>query len=295
MAKGQQNKLSFEKGYLIFIISNMITIIKEIFIRKNLIKELVLKDLKLRYRRPLLGSFWSFLLPLAAVFIFYLVFSIFLKARTEEAPYVLYLMAAIFPWRFFNDSIVCSATCLIDNKNLIRESNFPYYFLPLSIVLANMINFLPSLVILIFTAFFVLKGLPLLIILLPLVLAIQLFLTIGLSIIFSMLYVKYRDLKYILEITLTIFFYLTPIFYSIYLVKNSLSPFLFKTYLYNPLTGILIFYRSVILKGFYIFINKEVGWLPSIVSVVCFSLAVLFLGFYSYLRFKNKVYDYLAC
>ncbi|MBU4418508.1 MAG: ABC transporter permease, partial [Candidatus Omnitrophica bacterium] len=170
----------------------MIAIIKEILARKNLIGELVLKDLKLRYGRPVLGPFWAFLSPLATVFIFYLVFSVFLKAKTEESPYVLYLMAAIFPWRFFNDSLVCSTTCLVDNKNLIRESNFPYYFLPLSIVLANMINFLPSLAVLIFTAFFVLKGLPLLIILLPLVLVMQFLLTIGLSFIFSLLYVKYR-------------------------------------------------------------------------------------------------------
>lgn len=281
--------------YIIFIILNMTAIIKEIITRKNLIGELVLKDLKLRYGRPVLGPFWAFLLPLSTVFIFYLVFSVFLKAKTEEAPYILYLMAAIFPWRFFNDSIICSATCLVDNKNLIRESNFPYYFLPMSIVLANMINFLPSLAVLIFTAFFVLKGLPLLIILLPLLLVIQLLLTLGLSIIFSLLYVKYRDLKYILEIVLTVSFYLTPVFYSISLVKNSLAPVLFKVYLYNPLTGILIFYRSVILKGFYLFIAKDLRWLLSISLAVCFSLGVLFLGFYCYRRFKNKVYDYLSC
>lgn len=281
--------------YIIFIILNMTAIIKEIITRKNLIGELVLKDLKLRYGRPVLGPFWAFLLPLSTVFIFYLVFSVFLKAKTEEAPYILYLMTAIFPWRFFNDSIICSATCLVDNKNLIRESNFPYYFLPMSIVLANMINFLPSLAVLIFTAFFVLKGLPLLIILLPLLLVIQLLLTLGLSIIFSLLYVKYRDLKYILEIALTVSFYLTPVFYSISLVKNSLAPVLFKVYLYNPLTGILIFYRSVILKGFYLFIAKDLRWLLSISLAVCFSLGVLFLGFYCYRRFKNKVYDYLSC
>jgi len=273
----------------------MLAIIKEILARKNLIAELVLKDLKLRYGRPILGPFWAFLSPLAAVFIFYLVFSVFLKAKTEEAPYVLYLMTAVFPWRFFNDSLICSATCLVDNKNLIREANFPYYFLPLAIVSANLINFLPSLAVLILTAFFVLKGLPLLIILLPLLLITQLLLTVGLSIIFSLFYVKYRDLKYILEIALTVSFYLTPVFYSLYLVKNSLPPVLFKVYLYNPLTGILIFYRSVILKGFYLFIAKDLAWLSSIALVVCFSLAVLFLGFYCYRRFKNKVYDYLSC
>lgn len=273
----------------------MITIIKEILTRKNLIGELILKDLRLRYDRPILGPLWAFLLPLATVFTFYLVFSVFLKARIEEAPYVLYLMTAIFPWRFFNDSIIYSSTCLIDNKNLIRESNFPYYFLPVSIVLANLINFLPSLVVLIFTAFFVLKGLPLLIILLPLVLVIQLLLTLGLSVIFSMLYIKYRDLKYILELALTVLFYLTPVFYSVYLVKNSLSPFLFKVYLYNPFTAILFFYRCAMLKGFYLFTGKGGWFFSSMALLFCFSLAILFLGFYCYRRFKDKVYDYLSC
>lgn len=272
----------------------MIAIIKEILSRRNLIRELVLKDLKLRYYRPTLGFFWAFLLPLITVFIFYVVFSVFLKAKTEEAPFILYLMSAVFPWGFFHDSVVRSTTSLVDNRNLIRESRFPYYFLPISIVLANMINFLPSLAILIITALFVLKGLPLLIIFLPFMLLIQLLLTVGLSIIFSLLYVKYRDLKYIIEIVLTIIFNLTPAFYSIYLVKNSLPPFLFKVYLYNPFTGILIFYRAIIFKGFYSFIEKDAGFLSIIIIPACFSFIALFLGFFLYNKRKNNINDYLS-
>jgi len=272
----------------------MVTIIREILFKKNLIQELVLKDLKLRYGRPILGVFWAFLSPLITVFIFYLVFCVFLKVKIQEAPYILYLMTAIFSWRFFNDSIIASVTCLVDNRNLIREANFPYYFLPLAIVLANMINFLPSLAILVVTAFFVLKGLPLLVIFLPLLLLIQLFLTLGLSLIFSIFYVKYRDLKYILEIGLTTVFYLTPVFYSLFLVKDALPSFLFKVYLYNPLTQILIIYRMLILKNFYGFIDKDFLWLPGIVLVVGFCGVVLFLGFYCYLKFKDKMYDYLT-
>ncbi|MDD5097391.1 MAG: ABC transporter permease [Candidatus Omnitrophica bacterium] len=273
----------------------MKTIIKEILTRRNLIRELVLKDLKLRYHRPALGFFWAFILPLATVGVFYVVFSVFLKAKTEEAPFILYLMSAVFPWGFFYNSVVCSTTSLVDNKNLIRESKFPYYFLPLSIVLANMINFLPSLVIIAITALFVLKGLPLLIVFLPLVLLTQLLFTVGLSIVFSLLYVKYRDLKYMLEIGLTVVFYLTPAFYSIYLVKNSLPEFLFKMYLYNPFTGILIIYRAVMLKGFYGFIAKDINWLTLVITLVCFSWVTLFLGFFIYNQKKNNINDYLSC
>lgn len=273
----------------------MVAIVREILFRKSLIRELVIKDLKLRYGRPVLGLFWAFLSPLTTVLIFYVVFSIFLKAKTEETPFILYLMSAIFPWRFFHDSIVSSTTSLIDNKNLIRESSFPYYFLPLSIVLANMINFLPSLMVLIITALFMLKGLPLLIIFLPLALFIQLLFTLGLSVIFSVLYVKCRDLKYIIEIMLTLAFYLTPVFYSVSLVKNALPPYLFKIYIYNPITGILIFYRSIILKGFYGFMVKDTGFLSVIFVCACFSLIALFLGLYIYLKIKNNINDNLSC
>jgi lipopolysaccharide transport system permease protein len=272
----------------------MIALIKEILSRRNLIRELVLKDLKLRYNRPVLGFFWAFILPLVTVVIFYIVFSVFLKAKTEEAPFALYLMSAVFPWGFFCNSVIGSTTCLVDNKNLIRESKFPYYLLPLSIVLANLINFLPSLGILIITAGLVLKGLPLWIMLLPVALLVQILITLGLSVIFSLLYVKYRDLKYVIEILLTIIFNLTPGFYSIYLVKNSLPPIIFKVYLCNPFTGLLIFYRTTILKGFYGFIANETGWLEMVIIPACCSLLILLAATLLYQRKKNNINDYLS-
>ena len=130
----------------------MFEILKEIWSRRDLIRELVVKDLKLRYSRPLLGAMWAFLLPFLTVLIFYVVFCRVLRVRVEEAPFILYLMSAVFPWRFFQDSLSCSTTSLMDNKNLLRETRFPHYLIPLSVVLANAVNFLPSLMILIMTA-----------------------------------------------------------------------------------------------------------------------------------------------
>src|SRR3989338_2265063 len=90
----------------------------------DLIKELVLKDLKIRYSRPMLGFLWAFLSPFLIVGVFYLVFSLILKVQTEEAPFFLYLMSAVFPWQFFHNSVISSTTSLVDNKNLLREANF---------------------------------------------------------------------------------------------------------------------------------------------------------------------------
>lgn len=266
---------------------------KEIYVRRNLIRELVAKDLKLRYSRPALGFFWAFLSPLLIVAIFYLIFSVLLQVKTKEAPFILYLMSGIFSWKFFQDSLMSSVSSLIDNKNLIRESNFPHYLIPLAIVLANATNFMPSLVILVLTALVYLRGLPVFILLLPVILAIHLITAAGISLIVSILYVRWRDTKYILDAALQMLFYLTPVFYSIYLVKGSFGQLWFSIYIHNPLVGILNLYRLTILKGFYPII-KETGLSSLIVFPVGFATAVLLLGFYFYKKNKNIINDYLS-
>ena len=268
--------------------------IKEIISRKDLIRELVLKDLKIRYSRPLLGFFWAFLSPFLVVLIFYIVFSLILKVKIEEAPFILYLMTAVFSWRFLQDSLVCATTSLVDNKNLIRESNFPHYLIPVSVVLANAINFLPSLAIVVATALYVLKGLPIFILFLPAVISIQLIITISFAIILSIVYVRWRDAKYILEAALLLVFYLTPAFYSLSLVKNSFSSKLFMFYIFNPFVGILSLYRLTILKGFYGYIQKYMGFLYLTIIPAAFAIIVFLLSLYVYNRSKKSINDYLS-
>lgn len=272
----------------------MSMILKEILSRRSLIRELVLKNLKVRYSRPVLGFFWAFLSPLFIVAIFYVVFSLIFKVRIKEAPFILYLMSAIFPWSFFQDSLMSSTTSLVDNKNIIKESAMMHYLIPVSIVLANAINFLPSLFILIITALFMLKGLPVFIIFLPLVFVIHLTITIGLSIIMSILYVKCRDIKYLLEPILLVFFYLNPIFYSIDLVKLSFPFLFFKLYIYNPFVGISNFYRMVILKGFYYVVQKDVGLVAIIIVPLFFAIGVLAAGLFFYEKNKTTINDYIS-
>lgn len=264
----------------------------ELLRRKDLIYQLVLKDLKSRYSRPLLGIFWAFLYPFSTVLIFYLVFSIILKVRTEEVPFVLYLMSGVFPWSFFQESILISTTSLIDNKNLIKEANFPHYFIPLSIVLANLINFLPALFIVIILSIIILKGVSIFIIFLPSILIIHLLLTIGLSIIFSITCIRLPDIKYILNTFLLLLFYLTPAFYPLSFIKNSFSPLLFKIYTYNPFVIIMNLYRSVILKGYCSTLGEDIGLLK-FVTVILITSLIFLLSCYLYRVNKDKINDYL--
>lgn len=260
----------------------------------NLIYELVRKNLRMRYARSLLGVFWAFLSPFLTVGIFYIVFSLILKVKIEEAPFVLYLMSAVFPWRFFQDSLMLSTTSLVDNKNLIRESRFPHYLIPVSIVFTNAIIFLPSLIILIFASLFVFKGLPLFIVMLPLVLVVHFCIIISLSIILSILYVKWRDVKYILEVLLLLLFYVTPVFYSISLVKKSFSPLLFKAYMSNPFVGILNSYRLLFFKDIDKVFQGYFEPITFFVVPIIFAIMTLAVCFYVYRKNRDGIIDHLT-
>ncbi|HAZ10988.1 MAG: hypothetical protein A2047_00410 [Omnitrophica bacterium GWA2_41_15] len=260
----------------------------------NLVRELVVKDLKIRYSRPMLGFLWAFLSPFLMVVIFYIIFGLILKVKIEEAPFVLYLMSGVFPWVFFQDSVLKSTTSLVDNKNLIRESDFPHYLVPVSIVFANFISFLPSLLIMITSSLFILKGLPIFILLLPFVLILHLAIIIGLSVIASILYVKWRDLKYLLDAILLLVFYLTPTCYSLSAVKDSFSSISFKIYLYNPFVGILALYRISLFKGFIKGTERYFGLFPVFIIQLIVTIVIFVALFYLYKRKKNTINDYLS-
>ena len=272
----------------------MMTILNQILSRRSLIKELVLKDLKVRYCRPYLGFLWAFLAPFFTAVILYVVFSLFLKVRTEGVPFFLYLVSAVFAWGFFQESLLSSSPSLLQNKNLIRESSFPHYLIPVSIVAAKMISFLPSLAIVIGICLYVLKAVPLGILCLPLVLILHLGLTVGLSITASTLYVRWRDIQYLLEVALLFLFYLTPVVYPLSLVKNSLPRWLFLAYMLNPFVGLLNLYRACIIKGFYATMQGYVGIVTLIVIPAVCALFALFSGFYIYNKNKSRINDYLS-
>ncbi|MBM3245695.1 MAG: hypothetical protein FJZ15_07905, partial [Candidatus Omnitrophica bacterium] len=217
--------------------------IKAIFLNRSRIAGMVMKDLKLRYARPSLGVLWAFLSPIFIATVFFIVFSVILKVSIREAPYMLYLMSAVFTWRFFQESLTQSVTSLVDNKYIIKESRFPHYIIPLSITIANFINCLPSLVLLAVLTFLKTQYLSWPIIFLPAVLLLHFTVTASLASISAILYVKFRDIKNLLEVMLTALFYLTPVFYSVAYVKESFSAGIFNLYMLNPFVGILDLYR----------------------------------------------------
>ena len=211
---------------------------------RGLIQSLVSRELKARYRGSVLGFFWSFINPLLLLIIYTLVFKYVMPGSHGEAlePYAVFMFCGILPWTWFSSSLAESSSVLISGGNLIKKVLFPAEILPIVTVLSNMVHFFLGLPIL---AAFLLyyRLLPTATIAwLPVVILVQLILTLAFALILSALTVHFRDIKDILANVLTFWFFATPI---IYFWRQA--PPLGKNFLdLNPFTHLAVSYQEIL-------------------------------------------------
>jgi lipopolysaccharide transport system permease protein len=213
---------------------------------KDLILVLTAKEIKVRYKNNVLGYLWSVAQPLAFAFIYCIVFKIIM--RFDMPHYTLFLLAGLFPWQWFANSVGASCGVFIGNASIIKKVNFPRSILPLATVLQDMIHFIlaiPVIVLFIFiydkTPHFTwIYGIPVL-------LLIQLVMTYGFALIVSSINLFFRDIERITGILLTFVFFLTPIIYPENIIPEKYS-FLMK--LLNPLAPLIISWRLLFLDGY---------------------------------------------
>lgn len=267
--------------------------IKEKLEYKGVIYELAFRDLKLRYRKPFLGFLWMFIIPFATAVVYKILFSDFMQATSGEYPFFIHLITALLPWNYFVNSIQGSTRCILDSKNIINQISFPKYLLPISTVFANLINFLPTLlVLLVFLVAFQIKLTPL-IIFLPIVILIQTCLIIGLSLLTCALQVIYRDVEYIMQIMFMVLFFLTPGVYTVAELIHRSPRVVTEVYLLNPLVGILNLYRIIFIGGYLNHLPKEVNFLNVFIIPLFCSIVALFVGYFVFKRCETKFPDYL--
>ena len=193
----------------------MLAAVRTLIRYRALIRSLVERELKARYRGSVLGFFWSFVNPLLLLLTYGFVFTYMLpgvRAHSEE-PYFIFLFCGILPWTFFNASLLESSGVLISGGNLIKKVLFPAEVLPVVTVLANLVHFLLGLPVLF--AFLAWSGhLSPWALLLPLPLLVQFVFTLGLALFVSALTVHFRDIQNLLSHVLHLWFFATPILYA---------------------------------------------------------------------------------
>lgn len=209
-----------------------------------LVKQLVGRDFKTKYKRSFFGVFWSFLNPLLTMLVQYVVFSTLFKSDIPNFP--AYLLTGIVMFNFFNESTSLGLTAITGNAGLITKVYVPKLIYPLSRVLSSTVNFLLSLLPLFVVLLITGVRLNKTVLLLPFPILCLLAFCIGISLLLSTLMVFFRDMQFLWGVLTMIWMYATPIFYP-----ESIIPQSFMTlYKMNPLYHFIRFARTILIDGY---------------------------------------------
>jgi lipopolysaccharide transport system permease protein len=209
----------------------------------DLLYTLVARDIKVKYRRSILGIGWSLMNPILQLAVFSFVFQFLLPLRIPD--YTVFLFSGIIVWNWFQTSLMSATGAIVDNAALVKQPGFPDALLPAVSVLSNLVNFLLAIPILI--AFLLVKGhFPAVAIFaLPLVVAVQFLFTLSLAYALAGAHVSLRDTQYLLSIILMLGFYLAPVFYD----PSSIPSQYQWLYSLDPLVPIIGAYRRIMLAN----------------------------------------------
>ncbi len=248
--------------------------VREIIQFRELVRALVVRELKMRYRGSILGFLWSFLNPLLLMAVYAVIFSF--VSRHAIQNYTIFVLTGLLPWLWFSIGLSHSVGSIVGGGALIKKIVFPVEILPLVSVMANLANFILSLPILFL--FILASGMMLTpwVLLLPVLIAIQFILMAGLGLILASLNVYLKDIEQVLGNLLTLTFFLTPILYPVSMVPDRLRILLYL----NPLAPLFEGYRNLLFDG----APPPWEWLG---SVALFSFAVLAVGFATLNRLRD--------
>lgn len=212
---------------------------------RELVLNLVVRDLKLRYRSSVLGFVWCLLNPLLMMAVFTVVFTVMLPNNGIER-YPIFILVGILAWQLHQTAVMGAINSVVGNAHLVQKVYFPREVLPISVVLSNTVNFLLALLV-IFPIIFIEGGtITGTLVYLPIVVLNQVIFTLGVALILSAINVFYRDTGIIMETVITAWFFLTPILYRI---EDVLPAYARAMYILNPPASFVASYRDILYHG----------------------------------------------
>lgn len=222
---------------------------------RNAVYQLTLRELKARYKNTVLGFFWSLLNPIGMMLVFTAVFTVFLPNNSIE-KYPLFVLCGLLPWNFVSAGVMSGISSITSNASLVTKVFFPREIIPIASVLANLVNFLLSLLVLfVLLVLFQVNFSPW-IWLLPVVILLHTAFILGLTLILSTLNVFYRDTLMVMDVVMLAWFFLTPVVYSIqmlpqkYTVLGTTFDVQRLVYILNPMASIISTYRDLLYWGY---------------------------------------------
>ena len=218
--------------------------LREVLQYRELMRNLVVRDLKVRYRNSALGFVWCLLNPLLMMVVFTVVFSVLMPSNIPKFP--VFILVGILAWNLHVTAVTGAANSIVGNAGLVMKVYFPREVLPISVVLANTVNFLLALIALFVVILAFRVELSLTVLFLPVILLAQVMFASGLALFLSALTVFFRDVGIIMETLMLAWFFLSPIFYRL----EDLAPnYARLLYIANPMASIISAYRDVLYLG----------------------------------------------
>ncbi|HEY88520.1 MAG TPA: ABC transporter permease [Thermoflexia bacterium] len=263
----------------------MIKALQELWGARELIYNLVIRDLKVRYRSSLLGIVWSWLNPLLMMLVFSFVFNVMQNAAIPN--YHILVLSAVLPWNYFSGAVMGGIQSIVGNGHLIKKVYFPREVLPIATVLSNLVNYLISLPVLFILAIISGAHLNSWVLLLPVPILIQTIFSLGIVLVLCTLEVFYRDTHMLMDVGILAWFFLTPIFYpmSQFPDQAHLLGFAFNPrrllFWFNPMASIINTYQDLIYRG-------TPTALDFLARTAVTSLLVLICGYWFFLRFRGR-------
>ncbi len=247
--------------------------VKKLFKNRELLFNITLRQIKVRYKQSVLGISWAILRPLSMMAIFTVVFSKFAKVPTDGIPYPIFSYCALLPWTFFTASLNAGVSSMVANSNLIKQIYFPREIFPISSILAGLFDFIIASVIFIgMMVFYKIELTPAALYVFPLLLIMIVF-SLVLSLFLSAFNVYYRDVGHAVPFLLQLLMFAAPVVYSVSSVPEKYR----FVYMLNPLAVIIDGFRRTVILGM---APDKIFTLTAVVSV-----SVMFI--FSYWYFKK--------
>jgi ABC-type polysaccharide/polyol phosphate export permease len=243
---------------------------------RDLIRELVARDLKVRYRRSAIGFLWTMLQPLAMMLVLKVVFETIF--RFSVANYTVYVLAGLLFWNFFSQSILTSMNSLRNNAGLLSKVPVPIEVFPLAAVLSGVINLILALIPLL--VLMVATGHPLkpALLFLPVAILLATVFTLGAGLLLSPLAVFFGDVVELVGVVMTLLMYLTPVIYPM----DILPPRFLWIVRFNPARSILEVFRDPIYLG-------KVPPLSHLAVATGFAVLALLIGYVTFRRSADRI------
>jgi ABC-2 type transport system permease protein len=207
---------------------------------RGLLRSLVLKDLKLKYRGSVFGFLWSLVNPLIMITVYTIAFTFILQVKSEG--FAFYMLIGVLAWTFFANAATMASTAIVENAGLIRSLYFPRAILPVSVVLFCLAQYLLTTVVFL-PLMLLVRGVPLspIMLLFPVFLTLQVVFMIGLALALATATAFFRDVRHLVEVALLVLFWTTPVVYDLTIVPEALR----LPIRMSPMTPYVMAYQQV--------------------------------------------------